>query len=352
MKILITGGAGFIGSCLCRYIMESTKDEIVNLDFMTYAANPAAVNELSKNPRYCHEKADIGDAQAVKRILEKHQPDAVMNLAAESHVDRSIDGPEVFIRTNIVGTFTLLQEVRKYWMTLTEDKKRAFRFHHISTDEVFGSLETDEEKFHEETPYRPNSPYSASKASSDHLVRAWHETYGLPILISNCSNNYGPYQFPEKLIPVLILNALAEKPLPIYGDGKNIRDWLYVEDHARALYQIIRNGKPGEKYAVGGDAEIQNIDIAKTVCRILDEMHPRKNGQRYEDLITFVIDRPGHDKRYAINFSKISKDLGWRPQETFETGLRKTVDWYIKNIDWCLSIGGGVHQNRLGIAKG
>lgn len=347
MKILITGGAGFIGSSLCRFLINKTQDSVVNVDVLSYAADYTTVEKLLPNPRYKFEKADICDGSALDKIFLLHQPDAVMHLAAESHVDRSIDGPEAFIQTNIVGTYTLLQSSRKYWMGLKEEKKQQFRFHHISTDEVFGTL-GDEGKFNEDTAYKPNSPYSASKASSDHLVRAWHETFGLPVLISNCSNNYGPYQFPEKLIPVLILNALSEKALPIYGKGENVRDWLYVEDHVRALYLILTRGIVGQSYAVGGDAEIKNIDIARRVCKIMDELIPRKNGGVYEDLISFVTDRPGHDLRYAIDYTKISKELGWTPQESFQSGLEKTVQWYLDNISWCENIGANVHTQRLG----
>lgn len=348
MKILVTGGAGFIGSALCRYLLAETADTIINVDALRYSANTLSVEQFLKNPRYKFEKADICDSTHIEKIFSTHQPDVVMNLAAETHVDRSIDGPEAFIKTNIVGTFTMLQVARKYWSSLPDEKRHNFRFHHISTDEVFGTLgETG--KFCEDTAYKPNSPYSASKASSDHLVRAWYETFGLPVLISNCSNNYGPYQFPEKLIPVLVLNALSEKALPIYGEGKNVRDWLYVDDHVRALYAILTKGAVGKTYAIGGNAEMKNIDIARCVCSILDEVCPRKNAKPYSDLITFVPDRPGHDLRYAIDSSKIHAELKWHPSETFQSGIKKTVLWYLENVEWCEKIGKNIHQKRLGI---
>lgn len=347
MKILVTGGAGFIGSTLCRYILKETNDEIVNVDALRYSADTLSLSQYLSSPRYTFEKADICDSLNIEKIFSKYQPDSVMHLAAETHVDRSIDGPEAFVQTNIVGTYTLLQAARKYWSEMALERKGRFRFHHISTDEVFGTLgETG--KFNEDTAYKPNSPYSASKASSDHLVRAWHETFDLPVLISNCSNNYGPYQFPEKLIPVLVLNALSEKPLPIYGQGQNVRDWLYVEDHVRALYTILKNAAVGDTYSIGGGEEMKNIDIAHAVCEILDDIKPRKNGQTYKDLIVFVADRPGHDLRYAIDSSKIQRELKWRPQETFQSGLRKTVLWYVENVEWCKNVGQNIHEVRLG----
>lgn len=347
MKILVTGGAGFIGSCVCRYLIQETNDEVINLDSLTYAANLDSLKDISNNSRYSFEHADIRNPDAIERIFNAHRPDAVMHLAAESHVDRSIDGPGIFIETNITGTYNLLQAARKYWLNLSGDKKKQFRFHHVSTDEVYGSL-GEHGAFTEETSYAPNSPYSASKASADHLVRAWHETFGLPILISNCSNNYGPHQFPEKMIPVLILNALEGRALPIYGTGENIRDWLYVEDHAHALYLILTKGKIGEKYNVGGNAEKKNIDLAHTVCKILDELLPQSPHVPHKNLIKFVTDRPGHDLRYAIDFGKIKHELGWKPTETFETGLRKTVQWYLDNKDWSNTISVDAHTKRLG----
>jgi dTDP-glucose 4,6-dehydratase len=345
MKILITGGAGFIGSAVCRYVIENTDDEIINLDALTYAANPAALEDIAGDKRYAFEHANICDAAALDRIFARHQPDAVMHLAAESHVDRSIDGPGIFIETNIAGTYNMLQAARKYWAELPDTRKQAFRFHHVSTDEVYGTLgETG--AFTEETPYEPNSPYSASKASADHLVRAWHETFGLPVVISNCSNNYGPFQFPEKLIPVLIMNALEGRELPIYGKGENTRDWLHVEDHARALYLILTKGRPGEKYNVGGNAEMKNIDLAKAVCKIMDEFFPE--NAPHEKLMTFVKDRPGHDFRYAINFGKLRNELGWTPRETLESGLRNTVKWYLDNQAWIEDIANGAYKKRIG----
>lgn len=334
MKILVTGGAGFIGSAVIRHIIGHTDDSVVNVDTLTYAGSLEAVRDVSADPRYAFEQVDICDASEIERVFHEHQPDAVMHLAAESHVDRSIDGPAPFIQTNIVGTYTLLEAARRYWQSLSEPRQTAFRFHHISTDEVYGDLGDTGGLFTEATPYAPSSPYSASKAGSDHLVRAWHRTYGLPIVISNCSNNYGPYQFPEKLIPMVITNALQARPIPVYGKGDQVRDWLYVEDHARALYRVIRCGKTGETYNIGGHNEKRNIDVVKTVCRLLDDWHPRagSNGKprSYQELITFVTDRPGHDRRYAIDAGKIQRDLGWQPQETFESGIRKTVRWYLE----------------------
>lgn len=351
MKILITGGAGFIGSAVIRHIIHSTADSVVNVDKLTYAGNLESLAMVSKNERYAFEQVDICNQAELERVLHQHRPDAVMHLAAESHVDRSIDGPAAFIETNIVGTYTLLEVARRYWQQLEGKKKENFRFHHISTDEVFGDLEGTDHLFTETTPYAPSSPYSASKASSDHLVRAWLRTYGFPTVITNCSNNYGPYHFPEKLIPLMILNALEGKPLPVYGKGNQIRDWLYVEDHARALYKVVTEGKVGETYNIGGHNEKQNIDVVKIICALLEELAPNKpNGvSKYEDLITYVKDRPGHDLRYAIDASKIAKELDWRPDETFETGLCKTVQWYLDNQTWCQHVQDGSYQReRLG----
>jgi dTDP-glucose 4,6-dehydratase len=350
MRILVTGGAGFIGSAVVRYIIENTNNEVLNVDKLTYAGNLESLTSIDNNERYQFSQTDICDQVALEKIFHEFQPDAVMHLAAESHVDRSIDGPAAFIQTNIVGTYTLLEAARKYWLTLTMEAKEAFRFHHISTDEVYGDLEGTTDLFTETTPYAPSSPYSASKASSDHLVRAWQRTYGLPTIVTNCSNNYGPYHFPEKLIPLVILNALDAKPLPIYGKGDQIRDWLFVEDHARALYQVVTEGAVGETYNIGGHNEKQNIEVVKTICNILDEIKPKLNGQKYESLITFVKDRPGHDVRYAIDAAKIEKELGWKPKETFETGIRKTVEWYLNNLDWCRRVQDGSYQReRLGV---
>ena len=308
------------------------------------------MNEINDNPRYQFQQVDICDTDKLEVIFNTFKPTAVMHLAAESHVDRSIDGPAAFIETNIVGTYTLLEATRKYWQSLDESQKMAFRFHHISTDEVYGDLEGTTDLFTEKTSYAPSSPYSASKASSDHLVRAWQRTYGLPTIVTNCSNNYGPYHFPEKLIPLVILNALDGKPLPIYGKGNQIRDWLFVEDHAQALYQVVTQGKVGETYNIGGHNEKQNIEVVKTICKILDELKPQTNTQPYESLITFVKDRPGHDLRYAIDATKIESELSWRPQETFETGIRKTVIWYLENLEWCHRVQDGSYQReRLGV---
>ncbi len=348
---MITGGAGFIGSALIREIINNSPHSVLNFDKLTYAGNLSSLELVSKSERYTFYKGDISSSEDVQRIIKQFKPDIIMNLAAESHVDRSIDGPAEFIQTNIVGTFVLLNEAKNYWENLSEDKKSAFRFHHISTDEVFGSLgETD--LFEETTPYQPNSPYSASKASSDHLVRAWYKTYGLPTLQTNCSNNYGPFHFPEKLVPLIILNALEGKPLPIYGDGSQIRNWLYVEDHARALLKVVLEGKVGETYNVGGHNEMKNIDVVKTICELLDELRPAINLsiKHYQELITYVTDRPGHDTRYAINASKIYRELDWKPQETFESGIRKTVEWYLKNLDWCEKVTQNKQaRNRRGI---
>lgn len=352
MKILVTGGAGFIGSAVIRNIINNTSDEVVNVDKLTYAGNLESLASIESNPRYTFEQADICDQQVMSRLFEQHQPDVVMHLAAESHVDRSIDGPADFIETNIVGTYTLLEVSRHYWSTLSKSKQESFRFHHISTDEVYGDLEGTEDLFTEETAYDPSSPYSASKAASDHLVRAWLRTFGLPTIVTNCSNNYGPFHYPEKLIPLMILNALEGKPLPVYGDGQQIRDWLYVEDHARALYEVITRGEVGETYNIGGHNEKANIEVVHTICELLEELVPNKpNGiLSYKDLITFVADRPGHDVRYAIDASKIDKQLGWKPEETFESGIRKTVLWYIENQEWVQRVQDGSYaRERLGV---
>ena len=350
MKFVVTGGAGFIGSAVVRHIIKNTAHQVLNIDKLTYAGNLESLALAADNERYQFSQTDICDQEQIEKLFQEFQPDAVMHLAAESHVDRSIDGPAAFIQTNIVGTYALLEAARKYWLQLDDEKKANFRFHHISTDEVYGDLEGTTDLFTESTPYAPSSPYSASKASSDHLVRAWHRTYGLPVIITNCSNNYGPYHFPEKLIPLVILNALDGKALPIYGKGDQIRDWLYVEDHARALYQVVTEGAVGETYNIGGHNEKQNIEVVKTICNILDELKPQLNGQRYESLIAFVKDRPGHDLRYAIDAAKIEKELGWKPQETFETGIRKTVEWYLNNLEWCRRVQDGSYQReRLGV---
>ena len=350
MRILVTGGAGFIGSAVIRHIIENTHHHVLNVDKLTYAGNLESLQSIKKSERYQFFQTDICDQVELEKIFENFQPNVVMHLAAESHVDRSIDGPATFIQTNIVGTYSLLEAARKYWLSLTAEVKESFRFHHISTDEVYGDLEGTMNLFKETTPYAPSSPYSASKASSDHLVRAWHRTYGLPTIVTNCSNNYGPYHFPEKLIPLVILNALDMKPLPIYGKGDQIRDWLFVEDHARALYQVVTTGAVGQTYNIGGHNEKQNIEVVKTICNILDELKPQANGQKYESLIKFVEDRPGHDLRYAIDAGKIEKDLGWKPLETFETGIRKTVEWYLNNLDWSRRVQDGSYQReRLGV---
>jgi dTDP-glucose 4,6-dehydratase len=370
-KILVTGGAGFIGSAVVRHLINDTEHEVVNVDKLTYAGNLESLKSINSSKRYAFEQIDICNAREVKRVFEERQPDIVMHLAAESHVDRSIDGPGEFIQTNIVGTYTLLEQARDYWSQLKGSKKEDFRFHHISTDEVYGDLphpddvsdsSTNLPLFTEETAYAPSSPYSASKAASDHLVRAWNRTYGLPVLVTNCSNNYGPYHFPEKLIPLMILNALEGKPLPVYGKGNQIRDWLYVEDHARALVIVATQGKVGEIYNIGGHNEKQNIEVVKTICKILDELAPtsennkirgrKLNLKSYSDLITFVADRPGHDMRYAIDAGKIQKELSWVPQETFESGIKKTVQWYLENQEWCKNVQDGSYQReRLGTDK-
>jgi|TARA_B110000908_G_scaffold8787_2_gene10872 dTDP-glucose 4,6-dehydratase len=351
MTILVTGGAGFIGSALIRHILDSSSMKVVNLDKLTYAGNLESLELIEDNPNYTFEQADICNSLAVQDIFEKHQPKIVMHLAAESHVDRSIDGPSIFLQTNIMGTFNLLEQSRIHISNLSEFDKRNFRFHHISTDEVYGDLYGTNDLFTENTPYSPSSPYSASKASSDHLVRSWGRTYNLPFLITNCSNNYGPYHFPEKLIPHIIINAIQGNPLPVYGKGDQIRDWLYVEDHASALFEVVKNGKVGETYNIGGHNEKTNLEVIETVCNLLEEMNPikPKGIKMYIDLITFVEDRPGHDKRYAIDASKIQNDLMWVPNETFETGLRKTVKWYIDNNEWWERVLSGEYKlNRIG----
>ncbi|QMV51955.1 dTDP-glucose 4,6-dehydratase [Ewingella americana] len=356
MKILVTGGAGFIGSAVIRHIINNTNDSVINIDKLTYAGNLESLAEVSSSERYTFVQADICDKEAIENIFMLQKPDAVMHLAAESHVDRSITGPAEFIGTNIIGTYTLLEAARAYWSKLDESCKKLFRFHHISTDEVYGDLpHPDEWKeqgalplFTESTAYAPSSPYSASKASSDHLVRAWQRTYGLPCIVTNCSNNYGPYHFPEKLIPLVILNALEGKKLPIYGKGDQIRDWLYVEDHARALYKVVTEGEMGETYNIGGHNEKKNLDVVLKICDILDELVPKKES--YRDQITYVADRPGHDRRYAIDSGKINRELSWKPVETFESGIRKTILWYLANQKWCKRVQDGSYQReRLGL---
>jgi dTDP-glucose 4,6-dehydratase len=351
--LLVTGGAGFIGSSVVRHIMNATNDQVVVLDKLTYAGNLDNLAEFSQSPRYRFERGDICDRKTVDRILEECRPHAILHLAAESHVDRSILGPAAFIETNILGTYTLLESARHYWNSLGSPEQQAFRFHHVSTDEVFGDLADEEggatKRFHEATPYAPSSPYSASKASSDHLVRAWHRTYGLPVLITSCSNNYGPYQFPEKLIPLMLTNALEGKPLPVYGDGGQVRDWLYVDDHAEALYRVLTEARPGEVYNIGGNAERRNIDLVHALCEVLEELAPEKPAgvAWYKDLITFVQDRPGHDRRYAIDASKIARDLAWQPRENLKTGLRKTIAWYLDNPLWCERVNSGAYRQGI-----
>lgn len=348
MKILITGGAGFIGSAVIRQYINETNHEVINLDALTYAGNMESLAQVADNERYNFEHANICDIASLERVFEQHQPDAVMHLAAESHVDRSIDGPADFIQTNIVGTCNLLEVSRSYWNQLPEDRKASFRFHHVSTDEVYGDLD-ETGYFTEETSYEPSSPYSASKASSDHLVRAWHRTYGFPIVVTNCSNNYGSHQFPEKLIPLVALNALEGKPLPIYGTGQQIRDWLHVDDHARALRLVLETGKNGQTYNIGGHNEKTNLEVVKTICSLLDKLVPESPYIPHESLITYVADRPGHDVRYAIDADKIAKELGWTPDETFETGIEKTIQWYLNNSEWCQHVQDGSYQReRLG----
>jgi len=347
--ILVTGGAGFIGSAVVRHLINDTDHTVVNVDKLTYAGNLESLISVNDNSRYSFEQVDICDAQEIQHVLKHYQPDIIMHLAAESHVDRSIDGPGEFIQTNIVGTYNLLEQARAYWTSLDTEKKAGFRFHHISTDEVYGDLEGTDDLFTETTPYAPSSPYSASKASSDHLVRAWNRTFGLPTVVTNCSNNYGSFHFPEKLIPLVILNALAGKPLPVYGKGNQIRDWLFVEDHARALVVVATTGEIAETYNIGGHNEKQNIDVVNTICELLEELAPEKpeNVTHYKDLITFVTDRAGHDVRYAIDASKIAKELNWTPLETFDSGIRKTVQWYLDNQDWCQHVlDGSYHINN------
>ncbi|RQW61722.1 dTDP-glucose 4,6-dehydratase [Vibrio viridaestus] len=354
MKILVTGGAGFIGSAVVRHIIENTNDSVVNVDKLTYAGNLESLDSISGNERYAFEPVDICDRSELDRVFNQHKPDLVMHLAAESHVDRSIDGPKDFIETNIIGTYTILESARAYWTALEEKEQMQFRFHHISTDEVYGDLEGTDDLFTETTPYSPSSPYSASKASSDHLVRAWTRTFGLPTIVTNCSNNYGPFHFPEKLIPLMILNALDGKPLPVYGDGMQIRDWLFVEDHARALYKVVTEGVVGETYNIGGHNEKANIEVVKTICSLLEELVPNKPAgvSEYKDLITYVKDRPGHDVRYAIDASKIATELGWKPEETFESGIRKTVEWYLSNKKWWSRVlDGSYSRERLGAGE-
>ena len=342
--ILVTGGAGFIGGNFVLDWLADSDEPVVNLDKLTYAGNLQTLASLKDNPKHIFVQGDIGDAQLVSQLLAKYQPRAVVNFAAESHVDRSIHGPSDFIQTNVVGTFNLLESVRAYWNNLSEPQKSAFRFLHVSTDEVYGTLAADDPPFAETNRYEPNSPYSASKAASDHLVRAWHHTYGLPVLTTNCSNNYGPYHFPEKLIPLVILNARAGKPLPIYGDGQQIRDWLYVKDHCSAIRRVLEAGQLGETYNVGGWNEKANLDVVHTICALLDELSPRADGQSYAEQITFVTDRPGHDRRYAIDARKLERELGWKPAETFETGIRKTVQWYLDNNEWTNNVTSGAYR--------
>lgn len=349
MKIFITGGAGFIGSALIRYIITETNHEVINIDKLTYAGNLESLLPVASDPRYHFEQIDICDSVKINNLFEQYQPDAIMHLAAESHVDRSIDGPLEFVQTNVMGTAVLLDEAKKYWNQLNEEKKSTFRFHHISTDEVYGSLD-ETGLFREDTPYDPSSPYSASKSSSDHMVRAWHRTYGLPVVITNCSNNYGPYQFPEKLIPLMLLNAQEGKPLPIYGKGNQVRDWLYVDDHVKALFTVLEKGTPGETYNIGGNNEKTNMEVVHTICNILAELLPDSPHAPFKNLITYVADRPGHDLRYAIDASKIQRELNWEPEETFETGIRKTLEWYLENPEWSQHVLDGSYQGeRLGL---
>lgn len=356
MKVtFVTGGAGFIGSALVRELLKEPNNKVIVIDKLTYAGNLQSLSSVIDNDRFIFEKYDICDGESMAKLFFKHKPDLLMHLAAESHVDRSIDGPYEFIKTNIIGTYQLLDNALKYYNTLTNEKRRSFRFHHISTDEVYGDLEGESDLFYETTPYAPSSPYSASKASSDHLVRAWHRTYELPVVVTNCSNNYGPFHFPEKLIPLVILNALDGKKLPIYGDGSQIRDWLYVEDHARALIEVANKGEINETYNIGGHNEMKNIDVVRKICDILDQLEPVKNNPRlknsgittYSELITFVDDRPGHDKRYAIDASKIKRELGWQPLETFDSGIEKTIRWYLENQNWVENVKSGEYAKWI-----
>ena len=350
MKILVTGGAGFIGSALVRYLLSSTDHEIVNLDKLSYSGSRDTVDAIGGGSRHAFEQIDICDGAAVRRLLETHRPDAIMHLAAESHVDRSIDRPADFIQSNIIGTYQLLECALAYWKSLPDRARSGFRFHHVSTDEVYGALGAGDPAFSETTAYAPNSPYAASKAASDHLVRSWHRTYGLPIVLSNCSNNYGPYQFPEKLIPLCILKAIAGEPIPVYGSGENVRDWLFVDDHADALYLILTRGRVGQSYNVGGDCELSNIEVVLSLCRVLDALRPHDPVLPHEKLITHVSDRPGHDFRYAIDASKIRDELGWRPAIDFEFGLERTIRWYLDNMAWCASVTEGRYAGeRLGL---
>lgn len=351
MRILATGGAGFIGSALSRHIVENTGDELCVVDKLTYAGNLESLSSVADSPRFRFERADICDGGEMARIFRDFKPDLVIHLAAESHVDRSIDSPDDFIRTNINGTHALLEAARRHFDALPRAGRAAFRFHHVSTDEVYGDLAGPDDRFRETTPYAPSSPYSASKAAGDHLVRAWRRTFGLPTLVTNSSNNYGPYQFPEKLVPLVILNALDRKPLPIYGDGLQVRDWLYVEDHARALYLAATRGVPGETYNIGGDSAKTNLEVVETICGLLDEIRPSADGRPYRDLMTFVRDRPGHDRRYAMDAGKIKRELGWKPRESFESGIRKTIEWYVANRDsWCRRVLDGTYsRERLGL---
>lgn len=352
MRILVTGGAGFIGSAVCRHLVKDPEHTIINLDKLTYAGNLESLRSIENRHNYKHVRVDICDEARVLQTLQDERIEAIMHLAAESHVDRSIDGPAEFIQTNVVGTYHLLSAALAHWWTLADDQQGRFRFHHVSTDEVFGDLPFDSGIFTEETPYAPSSPYSASKAASDHLVRAWGETYGLPVVLSNCSNNYGPFHFPEKLIPLTILNALDEKPLPVYGKGENVRDWLHVEDHARALTVVLMRGERGESYNIGGNAERTNLQVVEAICDTLDKVRPRRNGESYRALISFVADRPGHDRRYAIDAGKIESELGWSPDESFESGLAGTVDWYLNNEWWWRPIRDGNYAgDRLGNVK-
>ncbi len=348
MKIFVTGGAGFIGSAFVRHVLNTTPNEVVVLDKLTYAGNLYSLEAFASDRRLTFEHVDICAQSKIRDLFSKHQPDAIIHLAAESHVDRSIEGPSEFIQTNILGTYILLEEAKAYWQTLSTQKKDHFRFHHVSTDEVYGDLEDSNSFFTETTPYSPSSPYSASKASSDHLVKAWHRTYDLPVVVTNCSNNYGPYHFPEKLIPLVILNAISGKPIPVYGDGKQIRDWLYVDDHASALFEVLTKGVLGQTYNIGGHNEKKNIDVVQTICQLLDELAPQTKPESgsYADLITFVTDRPGHDLRYAIDAGKIQKEIGWVPQQTFETGIRETVIWYLANNPWWSAILDGSYRKK------